>query len=292
LEQVLSSTPGDNLIEAKLAETIFWQGSVAEKDGRYADALTHYREVEARLDVLRRDESAVTKWRYRAAEARGHVARILSITGLPEEAVQRFQDALAVLESAPDPANQQWSSVDLAMQLEQAIVLDYLSRTPDRARIAKLRGDLEALLARQPKSRPAIRWFAMSLQLESRIAGASPEQRLLLIQRARSVLAPLAGENTVDSMIEGEFARACLLEGRLEARAGRLERARDCWLSVATLLEKRAANSCDWRIIDPLAQALVLLGRDESARPFIETLKRRGYRPMDPDAASTLHLNH
>jgi len=291
LERQLASASDDSTLQGKLAEVIFWQGAVAEKDGRYSDAIAYYRDMAERIRTLHTSESMVAKWRYRLAEVQGHIARILSITGRKDEAVARFQDALTFLEATPEPANQQWHSVDLAMQLEQAIVLVSLGRAPDHERIVRLRSSLNALIAQQPQSRPTSRMKAMLLMLETRIGLVSTEQRLSLVQQARSVLSPFVGGTTVDSMLEGEFARACVLEGRIEADAGRPERARACWLTVLSLLERRAANSRDWRVLDPLAQAMILLSREDSAQPLIETLKRCGYQPIDPDAASTLRLN-
>jgi len=41
-------------------------------------------------------------------------------------------------------------------------------------------------------------------------------------------------------------------------------------------------------VLDPAAQALVLLGKTTEARPLIERLRRFGYHPLDPLAASIL----
>ena len=51
-----------------------------------------------------------------------------------------------------------------------------------------------------------------------------------------------------------------------------------------------AANSNDWRLLDPLAQAHVLAGQPDAARPLIERLRRFGYQPVDPLAGPTLGL--
>lgn len=56
------------------------------------------------------------------------------------------------------------------------------------------------------------------------------------------------------------------------------------------MLAPRVADSNDWRFLDPAAQALMLLGKTDEARPLIERLQRFGYHPLDPLAASTLDL--
>lgn len=291
LEELLVGAPADSKLHTDLAEIIGWQGSVAEKDGRYTDAITHYRDMAARFENLCANESHIPQWRYRFAEALGHVARIQSITGENAEAKKSIQDALTLLESVPESSNRQWRSIDLAMQLEQAVMQQALAQPLDRARISRLSAELTELSAQQPKSRPLTRRLAIALLLESRLPGTSFDRSLALTQQARQSLAPLTGGPVIDSMIEGEFARACLREGRLEVGNGNAKRARECWQTVIALLDSRAQGSRDWRIIDPLAQALILLGREDSALPLIETLKRCGYRPIDPDAASTLQLN-
>lgn len=92
-------------------------------------------------------------------------------------------------------------------------------------------------------------------------------------------------ERRADHHALGEYARACVLAGRLEppgaARAAHFERA----LSV---LGPALPASRDWQVLDPAVQALVLLGRPAEAAPFAARLRAAGYRPRDPFAASAL----
>ncbi|MBI2510427.1 MAG: serine/threonine protein kinase [Opitutae bacterium] len=293
LGEQLASNPTDSTIKGKLAEVIGWLGSVSEKDGRYREALRDYSDMAARLGALRSEQSAVAKWSYRLAECHGHIARVLSITGQPEEAMGHLEEAIGLLSSDPlsDPGNQQWSSVRLTMQLERDTLLAFQGRPRTFAAIRMLRLQIDELVVQQPKSRPLLRCLALALFTEARSPECPPNEGLDLTKRAISLLAPLTAGANVDSTIEGEFARACLLNGRIEERAGHTEISRRSWLQVVTMFETRATSSRDWRVLDPLAQALVLLGREDSARPLVATLKRCGYRPIDPDAASTLRLN-
>jgi hypothetical protein len=43
-------------------------------------------------------------------------------------------------------------------------------------------------------------------------------------------------------------------------------------------------------VLEPLAQAYVLSGQRDNARPLVERLRRFGYRPSDPLATSTLEV--
>lgn len=293
LEQQLAAFPTDSVLRGKLAETVFWLGTVAEKDGRFADALSHYREMQRNLVALRDEEIAVAKWSYRLAEVHGHIARVLAITNQPAEAVKSLEEAVALFAHDPlsDVTNQQWSSVRLTLDLERATLLTFLKQPPSFMVVSALRQKIEALVIQQPNARPLLRCFALALACEARLPECPPEEGLKLARRARALLRPLTGGAALDSLIEGEFARACLLEGRFESRVGNLAHARECWQEVVTLLEMRAAGSRDWRVLDPLSRALMLLGREDSAQPLIATLKRCGYRPIDPDAVSTLRLN-
>ena len=59
-------------------------------------------------------------------------------------------------------------------------------------------------------------------------------------------------------------------------------------LAAPMLARHGWAQSNDWRLLDPAAQALVLSGKPEEARPIIERLRRFGYHAVDPLAASVL----
>ena len=41
-------------------------------------------------------------------------------------------------------------------------------------------------------------------------------------------------------------------------------------------------DSHHWRLLDPLARALALLGRTDESRPIVDLLDRFGYQPLDP----------
>lgn len=294
LERQLAIAPTDTVLRGKLAEAIGWLATLAEKDGRYRDALTCYRGMNTSLADLLHDEGAVTKWRYRLAESHTHMARVLAISGNPAEAVQNLERASALLApiSQADPANQEWRSVALTYQVERILLLlSFSAEPPSAVSVRELRQELESLFAQAPKSRPFARRLALALLLEAKLPASTPGEGLALVTRARALLAPLTKGTNIDTPIEGDFARACLLEARFEEKLGRSERTKECWEQVVALLGNRAAQSNDWRVLDPLAQALVLLGREDSARPVIEKLKSFGYRPMDPDAATTLQIS-
>jgi serine/threonine protein kinase/tetratricopeptide (TPR) repeat protein len=292
LERQLVAAPTDSVLQGKLAEVIFWLGTTAEKDGRYRDAIAHYREMESRLVRLRDQEPLVAQWSYRLAAVYGHASRVAAITGDAGAAVTHLDRAVALLTSdtLTDAANQQWLSVRMTMEVERAYLLTLQKRPPPMSVVVQLREQLGRLVEQQPKSRPFLRCFALALSTEARSPECAPEAGLELAKRARALLAPLTAGATVDSVIEGEFARACLLQGRLEERLGNPEQAKQCWLQVVTLLEKRVVASRDWRVLDPLAEAFLRLGREDSAGSLLQTLKRCGYQPMDFEAALTLHL--
>jgi hypothetical protein len=54
------------------------------------------------------------------------------------------------------------------------------------------------------------------------------------------------------------------------------------------LLVPRLAQTNDWRLLDPAAQAFVFLGRPAEAQPLVARLRGFGYHALDPLAASIL----
>ena len=93
-----------------------------------------------------------------------------------------------------------------------------------------------------------------------------------------------------NDQVVGELAQSCVLAGRVALADDQPDVARRHWMRALEVLAPRLANSNDWRFLDPAAQALVLLGKTDEARPLIERLQRFGYHPIDPLAASILDL--
>jgi tetratricopeptide (TPR) repeat protein len=114
--------------------------------------------------------------------------------------------------------------------------------------------------------------------------------RSAYLTRALELSESLIKESRANHRTVGEFAQCCLLAGRLAQARGQPAEAARHWQRALEVLTPRLPGSRDWRLLDPAAQSLVLLGRPDEARPWIEQLRRSGYHPLDPRAAETLGL--
>ena len=153
------------------------------------------------------------------------------------------------------------------------------------------RNELEALVAAEPTARifTARLLTAWMLEARRRLAEKSSETTLAA-DRAIALGEQLLRESRADRFVRYDWAQARLVAGRAGTDAAQPDRARQNWERVVEVLGPLATASNDWRVLDPLAQALLLLRRPDSARPYVERLSRFGYRPIDPLAGSTLEL--
>jgi hypothetical protein len=102
--------------------------------------------------------------------------------------------------------------------------------------------------------------------------------------------AHLVNDGRADNPAMGEYAFACILAGRIARDSVQFDTAQAHWRRVLTLVAPKLPESKNWRVLDPAAQALVLLNRAAEARPLIERLRGIGYQSTDPLARATLAL--
>jgi tetratricopeptide (TPR) repeat protein len=155
--------------------------------------------------------------------------------------------------------------------------------------LSETRDKLEALVKAEPSSRIFARLLAAAWWLEGRIRAATQRPDASdAVTHSIDLGETLIKEARVDNGMIGEFAQSCILAGRIALAQGQPDAARRHWNRALEVLAPRLAGSNDWRFLDPAAQALVLLGKTEEARPLIEQLQRFGYHSLDPLAASIL----
>ena len=80
----------------------------------------------------------------------------------------------------------------------------------------------------------------------------------------------------------GVYTTACILAGTIEGRSGDKEAARRHWQTALQTLESLTSESNHWRLLDPAARALALLGRVDESRAIVMRLQRFGYQPLEP----------
>ena len=291
-ESLLTQTPGDTQIMIQLADVCSWLGSVAERDGRYPDALTHFTDKSTRMETLLTQDPNNRTWQFYLSESLIVIGGIHTLLGHQAQSTTCYNRARTILDPLVqhDPANREWQYTVLTAQLLQAEQLLFSgSFASDREALNTIREKLTALVAAEPSSVIFTRLLASVWRLEARSRMATHEsdaneplaQALALNER-------LIATPGADNRILWEFTQAHLLAGRLTATQDQPEMAQRQWARVLEVLGPYCTHTNDWRILDPAAQALVLSGKTAEARPLIERLHYFGYHANDPLAASIL----
>ncbi len=291
IEEMLSLHPPTPQLRFRLADVESWLGTVAEHDGRYPDAIGHYTTVVERIGAVIAAEPQTAHWKLRQADARLLLSHALLLTGRLDEAVAPRATARTALEAlvAQDPKNRLWQSVLLRLRLHE--IAARVARREAAAvagELTEIRSQLAALVAAEPTSLEFNRQLATAWRLEALI------RRLLnrpdAAEAAANAVAlgeKLVRDDKANRRTLWEFAHACLTAGRIAAPDAS---AQAHWVQALDAVRPALADSRDWRLLDPAAQALSLLGRSAEAQPLIDQLRRSGYRSLDPFAGSILDL--
>jgi serine/threonine-protein kinase len=290
LESLLAANPEDVSLLHSVADAVSWLGSVADADGRYEDAVAHFREQAAKLEVVMRLQPHAARSHLKLTDCYGLMADELAIMGRCDEAKTYAARVIALREAllAKDPANRFWQQAAVRGRLNALQIAFTTGIEPGELKqLAMARDELEAIVQKEPTAKQ----FTLPLTLAWRLEAQS---RLALHTRDAAAAASRAQELAerfvrhagVENRMLGEYARACVVGGRIAAANGDAASARHQWLQALDVLGPRLDRSNDWRLLDPAAQALVLLGRTDEAKPLIERLRRFGYHSFDPLAQS------
>jgi serine/threonine-protein kinase len=222
------------------------------------------------------------------------VGNVQGLLGRRLNAANSYARAKALLDvlTTQDPRNRQWQVGFSSLRLQQAaLLIADGDRAAATSTLIETRIKLEALVTAEPSSRvfPAI--LATWWRLEARIRLFDKRADALdAATRALELGAPLVVDARADNKAVGDYAQSCLLAGRIAFAQAQPDVARRHLNRGLEVLASRIATSRDWRLLDPAAQSLVLLGKTNDARPLIEQLRSFGYHSIDPLAASILEV--
>jgi len=292
MEGILAANPSDSQLLYKMADIISWLGSVAEREGNYDDALRRFAELSSRFEELITFEPTVARWRFELAQSAMLTGTVQALLGRQIAASDSYARARNLLEIlvTQDPKNRQWLVTLLRVRLQQVALLladgDISAATPI---LSETRAKLETLVKAEPSSLLFTRRLATAWQLEGRIRVAIQRADASeAIARAIDLGETLLQEARADNWAIWELTQSRILAGRIAYGLSQPDIAHRHWNRALEVLTPRLTDSNDWRFLDPAAQALVLLGRTEEARPLIEKLQRFGYHSLDPLAAAIL----
>ncbi len=292
LKKLHEAKPHDLGLDQSLADNSSWLGSLAERQGDYGTALQRFAEMSAGYAELAQIEPVNPLWKQSMARSMEFSAGIKALLGKWDAALSEYSDANAILVmlAALDPKNQKWQLEPLVVRLQETSLSLAVGDTKNaQARITGVREILDALVAAEPSSGYFRFHLAMTERLEARI-GMSIDRRAAreTVNRALMLGDGLISTARANDAAKAEYANACILAGRLALADSQSDQAKRFLNQALNAISPRLAGSNYWRLLAPAAEALLLLGRIEDARPLVEKLHRFGYHASDPLAASLL----
>ncbi len=290
--ELLASNPGDGQIAFRIADTLSWLGVVAEQAGELREAVARYAEWVAALDVLSKADPKTAHWRFRLADSKGAYAALLAITGQSQAAQQQIAEARTLLTAlvSSDRSNRRWQLSEWTIQLQEVAYSPARWTTETIAPVEHARREIEKHVAAEPKDRAFSKRLGFAWRVEAAVRHhARNADAVVTAARAVEIGEMLIrGESTSDLL--GACAHAHLLVARIAAPDDADAVGRNAQRAVE-ILRPRAEHSRDWRLLDPLARALALLGRESECRGIIARLEAIDYRPIEPWPVPTLPAN-
>jgi tetratricopeptide (TPR) repeat protein len=286
LEGIASVNSKDAKLQAGIANTISYLGSVAEHRGDLPEALRRFAEQVRIYEKLVRDDPGTVFWQDRLANALALQAGVLAITGQRDAAAANRTRALALLAGlvARDASNRSLQLAALKMRLDEAT---QGRAAGDSARTQQLvdeaRAGLERLAKIEPTDQRTAAHLAATWRLEAglRAAAGRPDAAAAIAQ-AIALGDDLMAKERANDRHCGGLASACVEAGVIARKNGDDAAALRHWQRALEVAQSRGAGSLHWRLLDPAARALAFLGREDESRALVERLQRLGYQPLEP----------
>ncbi|HWA24767.1 MAG TPA: serine/threonine-protein kinase [Lacunisphaera sp.] len=294
VDAMLAVQPADSDVLFRRADVSSWLGTVAERNGQYAEAAASFADMRARYAELSRLAPTVARWRFEVARSLMFAAQIEFATGRLESADKMAAQAASMLDAllAQDPANKQRLGVRLGLKLLQANLL-FASSGPSAADpvLQEARRGLETLVAAEPSDLVFARRlvFAWRLAARLRLAENCLDDAATAIGHAVTLAEPILRDSRADTAARHECGMAFLVAGHIALARHETEAAKEDWSKALAALGPEVTNSNDWRQLDPAAIALTQAGRAHEARPLVTRLQTFGYVSLDPLHAGILN---
>ena len=284
--------PADKELRDSAANTASFLGSLAQADGRLADAESYFREQVAEQARNRADEPDNAIWKSNWLNGQIYLAYAQMARGHFDAARASAADAtrLADALAAQDPSNVDWRQITgLCHALQAKLMLPVDARRADQM-AAGAEAELRAAVRTQPDDERYLRGMASILLFRAKLAlsARSPAAALQLAQEAQSALAAHWATKPNDDL-RLMLAEAQLSKGDAQRDLGDAAGAKASWSAAEHLLRDGLGDPPAFNRLDLLARVLQSQHRDKDAAPYLATLKRAGYVPLfgyAPAAAS------
>ena len=279
---LLARTPSDTDLQSSVASSHNTIGVVLRSSGRFAEALRELgQELEIREALVSAQPGNFT-YRLRLSIAHAHGGHVLAAQGRTVEAIAPYTRAEALLDelAVRDPSNRAWQREIATGQLNLGQA--HLTAGHHAAALRRLRravSIMETLTVGDPTN---VGW-QRDLADERRALG----QALLAVgdtsgaareaEAALGLTAALIGRAGGDMQAVGIASTAHAVLARVWTARGDSGRAAAEWERAYQVIAPSATGSMDYRLLEPLAVALLRLGRAAQAAPVVQKLTAMGY---------------
>lgn len=280
--QWMRSRPNDSGLRDEAANTTSFLGSLAQTDGRLAEAEARFQEQVDAEARNRKAEPDNAIWKTNWLNAQVLLAKAQTARGEFDAARGNLQQATQLADSlaAQDRTNIAWQQFSgLCHSMLASLLLPSDGRSAERM-ASEAEIPLSAALKAQPDDQRFLRSLAGNLLLRSQMVLAeSPATALQLATNVRSLVTP-AWTTKPTSDLRLLLAEARLDEGNAHEALGDPAAARKSWSTSEALLRDGLGDPPAFERLDLLVRVLQAQHRDGEAEPYMRTLQAAGYVPL------------
>jgi tetratricopeptide (TPR) repeat protein len=279
-ESLLAGAPEDKDLRHSVASSFNTIGLVLRSSGRLDGALREFeRELRTRQALSDADPDNFT-YRLRLSVAHTHIGLVLAAQGKTADAAGALERALGLLREldARDPTNRAWQR-EIASGHANLAAVRLASGHAGAARplLDRAVRTMETLVAGDPTNTGWQRDLAEFHRTRAATALTLGDLAAAAVDGATALAmtSDLPGGDLQAARI-ASAAHAVL--ARVSDARGDAVLARRHWEQALESIPAAARTTRDYRVLDPLAIALLRLGRADEAASVVETLRAMGYR--------------
>jgi len=280
--RLCAGAPENQDLRFDLATTHNAVGKVLEAQGRLNEALANFRRDLEIKKALVGESPRNASWREYLARTHSMTASLLEAQGRESEALEHFRYALDILSSlvAQDPSNSTWQRELAINQARKGALLGSAGQRDEA--LHELNSSVktfEKLVGLSPTDAHWAEDLARMRVLLAAELAESGDTTAALAQVSAAVHAlktPRPGARRRPSTV-AVSASAQVLLGEVLWQRGERVKASTAWQRALDELEPIAADSMNYRLLDPWARALVRLNRRSNAGTVLDRLRTVGY---------------
>ena len=286
LEKITMSDPIEAAeLESSLANADSFLGTVAERMGDFPEAIARYGMQVERIEAQVKADLRSSRMKQRLATALGLQSEIMAVAGRRPASLEHRRHSIEIFDqlATQDPANREWQVSLLSARLRLAALL-HVQGDPAAAQIVRESRDaLEKLAKGATASRAfttalALAWRLEVQAIDARGGPGGSEAAAQALAIAKSVY----DVQPADESNQSVYAHAFIAAGLIAQHQNEHSTAQRHFQRALEIVNARLTASAYWRLLDPAARALALLGRKEESRAIQDRLGKMGYQPLEP----------